>query len=101
MTYMDRTDYHPYNLKIVPHAEVDPKNFFTMSAAGVTHFINGVAGNNESLTHKIYLFSTRIYNVGSVGSRVRDLRESKDDSNLPKVQNVEAVSVVAFILNEH
>ena len=44
MTYMDITDYHPYNLKIVPHAGVDPKNFFTMSAAGVTHFINGVAG---------------------------------------------------------
>lgn len=41
---MDMADYHPYNLKIVPHAEVDPKNFFTMSAAGVTHFINGVAG---------------------------------------------------------
>jgi hypothetical protein len=48
MTYMNMADYHPYNLKIVPHAEVDPKNFFTMSAAGVTHFISGVAG--------VYLF---------------------------------------------
>jgi hypothetical protein len=34
----------PYNLKIVPHSEVNQTDFYTMSAAGVTHFVNGVAG---------------------------------------------------------
>jgi dynein heavy chain len=35
--------HNPYNLRIVPHAEVDQEDFYTMSASGVTHFVNGVA----------------------------------------------------------
>jgi hypothetical protein len=35
---------NPYNLKIVPHSDLDQKNFYTLSLKGVTHFVNGVAG---------------------------------------------------------
>jgi hypothetical protein len=37
--------YNPYQLKIVPHAEIDPDDFFTLSASGITHFVGGAAGN--------------------------------------------------------
>ena len=32
---------NPYHLEIVPHAEIDEANFFTLSSFGVTHFVNG------------------------------------------------------------
>lgn len=35
-------DYHPYDLKIVPHTAVASlSDYSTMSAAGVTHFFHG------------------------------------------------------------
>ena len=36
--------YNPYQLKIVPHADIDPDDFFTLSGSGITHFVNGSAG---------------------------------------------------------
>lgn len=35
------TPLNPYHLEIVPHSEVDPLNYFTMSSFGVTHFVGG------------------------------------------------------------
>ena len=32
---------HPSPLQIVPHAEIDQANFYTMSSSGVTHFVDG------------------------------------------------------------
>lgn len=49
LTYASTHDYHPYNLRIVPHAGVNSNDFFTLSAAGVTHFVNGVAGKKSML----------------------------------------------------
>ena len=34
---------NPYDLDIVSHAEVNPRDFYTMSSAGVTHFVDGSA----------------------------------------------------------
>ena len=39
----DAVIYKPYDLKVVPHADVDPSHFYTMSAQGVTHVLGGVA----------------------------------------------------------
>ena len=36
-------EHNPYNLKIVSHAEADHDDFYTLSRAGVTHIVNGVA----------------------------------------------------------
>lgn len=35
--------YNPYNLEVVNHSDIDESHFLTMSAAGVTHFIDGQA----------------------------------------------------------
>jgi hypothetical protein len=40
----DVTVYNPYDLEIVGHSEVDEKDFYTMSTAGVTRFSSGTAG---------------------------------------------------------
>ena len=37
----DGAIYNPYNLRIVRHSEMNPARFYTMSAAGVTQFIDG------------------------------------------------------------
>ena len=35
--------YNPYDLEVVNHSDIDEDHFYTMSAAGVTHFIDGQA----------------------------------------------------------
>ena len=35
--------YNPYDLEVVNHSDIDESHFYTMSAAGVTHFIDGQA----------------------------------------------------------
>lgn len=30
---------NPYDLDIVPHSQIDKRNFYTMSALGVTHYV--------------------------------------------------------------
>ena len=45
--YQDETNepYNPYKLQIVSHASIaDKPDYYTLSATGVTHFINGEAG---------------------------------------------------------
>jgi hypothetical protein len=37
----ENTPLNPYHLEIVPHAEIDEADFFTLSSFGVTHFVNG------------------------------------------------------------
>jgi len=37
----DSTDYNPYALEMVPFKAVDPKDYYTMSVHGVTHFVDG------------------------------------------------------------
>jgi hypothetical protein len=39
--------HNPYNLMVVPHSEIDPNDFYTKSSHGVTHLVNGVAGNES------------------------------------------------------
>lgn len=34
-------EHHAYNLKVVPHGETDPSDFYTISAGGLTHVQNG------------------------------------------------------------
>jgi hypothetical protein len=36
--------YNPYYLEQVPHAGINKQDYYTMSAAGVTHFVEGEAG---------------------------------------------------------
>jgi hypothetical protein len=36
--------YNPYNLEIVVHANIRPDDYYTLSATGVTHIMNGEAG---------------------------------------------------------
>lgn len=38
-----KASYNPFDLEIVPHAQIDPRDYFTLSSAGVTHFCNGEA----------------------------------------------------------
>ena len=38
----DPTDYNPYALVIRPYERVDPGDYYTMSADGITHFVEGV-----------------------------------------------------------
>ncbi|PRP88057.1 dynein heavy chain 6, axonemal-like [Planoprotostelium fungivorum] len=51
----DTAEHNPYNLKIVPHSMVDNNDFYTMSAQGVTHIINGVAALDQWV-HEYHLF---------------------------------------------
>jgi hypothetical protein len=37
----ESTPLNPYHLEIVPHHDIDEKNFFTLSSFGVTHLLNG------------------------------------------------------------
>lgn len=37
------TLYHPYDLRIVPHGQIDHENFYTISAQGVQHVREGIA----------------------------------------------------------
>ena len=39
----DPSIYNPYRLEIVDHSEIRPNDYYTMSASGVTHFMDGVA----------------------------------------------------------
>lgn len=39
----DSLVYRPYDLRVVPHSDVDPNHFYTMSASGVTHILDGEA----------------------------------------------------------
>eukprot|EP00741_Cyanophora_paradoxa_P000409 tig00000404_g400.t1 len=49
--YLNNVAYHaqkggtwnPYNLEIVPFAKVNQSDYYTISASGVTHFVNGIA----------------------------------------------------------
>ncbi|CAD2218707.1 dynein heavy chain [Angomonas deanei] len=38
-----RDPYNPYDLQVVPHKDINPNHYFTVSAAGVTQFIDGAA----------------------------------------------------------
>lgn len=68
LTYRDPSSYNPYNLKIVPY-ESDSKDFFTMSAAGVTHFVNGVAGILPVIVTGLPYFF-RVHPIESMGTRI-------------------------------
>lgn len=52
-----------YDLDIVPHEQIDPSNYFTLSYSGVTHFIedDGIAGSEftqlDQFEREHYLFS--------------------------------------------
>jgi hypothetical protein len=35
--------YHPYDLMLVKHAEIDPNNFYTISSTGIQHVVNGLS----------------------------------------------------------
>lgn len=39
-----RDPYNPYSLMIVPHSQRQEDNYYTISSKGVTHFVNGEAG---------------------------------------------------------
>jgi len=51
--------YRPYDLKVVPHSEVDPDHFYTLSSSGVTHVLNGVTEfiPLERFEREFFLFS--------------------------------------------
>ena len=40
----DVAPYNPYYLEQVQHAQIVKTDYYTMSAAGVTHFVDGEAG---------------------------------------------------------
>ena len=37
----DAVSFNPYDLQIVPHADINQASFYTMSSSGVTHFADG------------------------------------------------------------
>lgn len=39
-----KATYNPYDLEIVPYSKVDKNDYYTMSSAGVTHFIGDSTG---------------------------------------------------------
>lgn len=41
--YLRRVDANPYNLVVATHAEINPKDYYTVSRTGVTHFTNNSA----------------------------------------------------------
>lgn len=43
------SEYNPYALQVVPFAEADPKDFFTLSAHGVTFYFNAIDSDFTSL----------------------------------------------------
>jgi dynein heavy chain len=59
LTYRDSSSYNPYKLRIVPYSKVDPADYFTMSAAGVAHFVHGGAEFTplEQWEHESKLYS--------------------------------------------
>ncbi|EPY31019.1 dynein heavy chain, partial [Strigomonas culicis] len=38
-----RDRFNPYDLQVVTHKDLDPRHYFTVSASGVTQFVNGAA----------------------------------------------------------
>ena len=36
-------EFNPYKAKIVPHESLDESDYYTLSSAGVTHFVDGIA----------------------------------------------------------
>ena len=40
-------EHHAYNLHVVPHDAIDPRDFYTISAGGITHVVNGISNLTE------------------------------------------------------
>ena len=60
-------DYHPYDLKIVPHTAVAAlSDYSTMSAAGVTHFFHGqvnICTSEASVPCNCILYSMHVCHI--------------------------------------
>ena len=43
LDFANDAQYNPYDLKIVPHSEINPNDFFTLSSAGITKTTGGLS----------------------------------------------------------